>query len=523
MRKSSTNSSGLAFHLPLINAMPGKHLILLPDPSFTIAAVSDDYLAALGIQRDFLVGNGLFKAYFKQKNNQGISEQLLQSLTQVVQTKQIHFMTDQHHQWPNIQTGVLEWRSWRPVNKPVIDSDGEIVFIIHTVEDVTNERQLVEVAEANQYLQTIINLFKEPLQVLKPIFENGEIIDFRFQLTNQAYAFYANTTPQGLQGKRVGEVFPGYFETASFTKPVETYKTGQPLTFEIHYDKDGLDLYNLMSTFKLDEEVVIHFTDFTNLRQLQFQLENKIDELNRSNDNLQQFAYIASHDLQEPLRKIQSFSTLLATDLEGKLSPSNIDYLQRISSASTRMSRLIKDLLDYSRLSANQQSFSPVSLASVVTDVLTMLDWSVSQANAQVDVGPLPIVNGDAGQLGQLFQNLLSNALKFSRPNQPPKVEVSSEQVAKSALPVGFKPKSTSTMFHQISICDEGIGFDEQHVERIFQIFQRLHGKHQYSGTGIGLAICQQVVNNHGGYITATSKLGEGSVFWVYLPVTSSQ
>ncbi|MVM29130.1 two-component sensor histidine kinase [Spirosoma sp. HMF4905] len=515
-----TSSDRLATNSLLLNAMPGKHLILLPDElTFPIVAVSDDYLTAFGLQREGLVGYGVFELFFKDEINAAIAPRLQQSLIQVIRTKQTHIMADQLHQWPNAQTGALVERTWRPVNKPVIDSDGQLAYIIHTVEDITPEVQLMEVAQANWYLQTIINSFKEPMQVLQPVVENGEIIDFCFKLTNQAYAAYANTTPEQLQGKRVGEVFPGYFETVSFTNPVETYKTGQPLTFDIHYDKDGLDLYNVMSTVKLDDEVVIHFTDFTRVRQLQSQLESKIDELNRSNANLQQFAYIASHDLQEPLRKIQSFSSLLASQLDDQLTPTSHDYLQRISHAGARMSTLIKDLLAYSRISAQQQDFGPVSLATVIADVLTTLDWTISQEKARVEVDALPIVTGDASQLGQLFQNLLSNALKFREPNQPPRVEVRSALLTRSELPLAVRPTSSATQFHCISVRDEGIGFDPRYVDRIFQVFQRLHGKQTYAGTGVGLAICQQVANNHGGGITATSAPGEGATFWVYLPV----
>ncbi|RYY12751.1 MAG: two-component sensor histidine kinase, partial [Chitinophagaceae bacterium] len=261
--------------------MPGKHLVLLPDaPKFTIAAVTDDFLAAFGLHREALLGFGVFEVFFHDEQNKGVSEHFLHSMYQVLLTRQSHQMADQRHRWPNVGTGELEWRTWRPINKPIVASDNELTGIIHTIEDITHSVQLIELTHDNRYLQTIINGFKEPLQVLEPIIENGQIIDFRFKLTNQAYASYANTTPEQLQGKRVGEVFPGYFETESFTNPVITFTTGKPLTFEIHYNKDGLDLYNFMSTAKLNNEVVIHFTDFTHLRLLQLKLESKIDELN---------------------------------------------------------------------------------------------------------------------------------------------------------------------------------------------------------------------------------------------------
>ncbi|SOD99073.1 sensor histidine kinase [Spirosoma fluviale] len=520
MRILPTGSDDLALNFLLINAMPGKHLVLLPNaPTFTITAVSDDYLAALGVRREQLVGYGVFEVFFGDGRNQATALQLMDSLSQVIATQQTHTLTQQPHQWPNPHTGVLEWRVWRLVNKPVMGNDGQLAFIINTVEDVTSEVQLVEVAQANRYLQAVIDLFKEPLQVLQPVYEQGKLIDFRFKFTNQAYAAYAQATPEHLQGKRVSEVFPGYVDTDSFIKAVDTYQTGEPLTFEIHYDKDGLDLYNVMSTTKLDEEVVIHFTDFTRLRQLQLQLENKIEELKHSNENLQQFAYIASHDLQEPLRKIQQFGDLLLKQYADQLGEGT-HYLRRMQTAAARMSTLMRDLLSFSRLSTQLENRVFVSLTEVVESALSDLDLVISETGAQVSVEPLPTVEGDASQLGQLFQNLFSNALKFRRSGTAPVIGVSVQRIAALNLPAGVKPSRAVAVYQRIDVSDNGIGFDEKYAEHIFEVFQRLHGKNDYAGTGVGLAICQKVAASHGGGITASSQPGQGATFSVYFPVS---
>ncbi|WP_240543644.1 PAS domain-containing sensor histidine kinase [Spirosoma foliorum] len=241
-------------------------------------------------------------------------------------------------------------------------------------------------------------------------------------------------------------------------------------------------------------------------------------DLKRSNDNLQQFAYVASHDLQEPLRKIQSFSTLLTQQLDNQLNEAAKDHLQRITAAGARMSNLIKDLLAYSRISTRQQVFGPVSLGTIVADVLTMLEWDISQSGAKISVEPLPVIKGDESQLGQLFQNLLTNAIKFVVPGQSPQIRIEYVQRSLSELPPGVKPSVEARIYHQITVEDNGIGFDEKYADRIFQVFQRLHGKHEYAGTGVGLAICQRVVENHGGAITASSQPGQGARFQVYLP-----
>ncbi|GAB3492445.1 hypothetical protein GCM10027341_06570 [Spirosoma knui] len=493
--------------------------MLLPDaPTFTIAAVSDDYLIAVGIQRDSLVGTAVFDVLFSDGRNDVIFRQLQQSLTQVIQTKQPHYMTDQHHVWPNAQTSVMEKRIWRAVNKPVIGSDTEVIYIIHTIEDITHSVKLMEVAEANRYLQAIINGFKEPLQVLQPIVENGEIVDFRFKLTNQAYAAYANATPEQLLDKRVGEVFPGYFETISFTNPVETYTTSQPLTFEIHYDKDGLDLYNLMSTSKLDNEVVIHFTDFTRLRHLQLQLESKIDELKRSNQQLEDFAHAASHDLKEPVRKIQAFSELLKTSLEGQLSDTATAYLDRIQTAAMRMNTLIEALLAYSALDQQSVTLEEVPLNEVVAQVLIDLEYEIEQKGATVQVDELCVITGYRRQWEQAFQNLLSNALKYSKPTIPPCIHIDCSTVSGHDVTIPIAQTDRSTDFHLVRIQDNGIGFNRSDAARIFDVFTRLHGASKYKGSGVGLSTVKKVVRNHTGYIWADSEPGEGSTFFILLP-----
>ena len=241
-------------------------------------------------------------------------------------------------------------------------------------------------------------------------------------------------------------------------------------------------------------------------------------DLQRSNENLQQFAYIASHDLQEPLRKIQSFGDMLKSQ-HGPGLGEGILYLERMQSAAIRMSTLIKDLLSYSRIATQQNATKPVDLMALVETVLSDLEVIITETNVQVTVEPLPTVVGDAGQLGQLFQNLLSNALKFYRIGIAPVVTIRSQSMTTAELPPSVQATLTAAAFHRIDVIDNGIGFDEKYIDRIFQVFQRLHSRNQFTGTGIGLAICQKVAANHGGAITANSQPGQGAIFSVYIPV----
>ena len=268
--------------------------------------------------------------------------------------------------------------------------------------------------------------------------------------------------------------------------------------------------------------------DVTQDRRLQQELERQVAErtrqlqasvcdLERSNQNLQQFAYVASHDLQEPLRKIQSFGTLISTQYADQLGDGN-DLVDRMKAAANRMSILIEDLLTFSRISTRQEATSPVSLTTVITNALLDLDLRIQETGAVVEVASLPTVQGDASQLVQLFQNLLSNALKFTRPTTRPHVRVSMQTVPADALPSTVRPAREAALYHRIDVTDNGIGFDEKYADRIFQVFQRLHGRGQFAGTGIGLAICEKIVANHGGAIAIASQPGQGATFSVYLP-----
>lgn len=242
------------------------------------------------------------------------------------------------------------------------------------------------------------------------------------------------------------------------------------------------------------------------------------DLLIRSNDNLQKFAYVASHDLQEPLRKIQAFGDMLKKEL-APVSSEGLDYLDRMQNAASRMSTLIRDLLNYSRLSTRGDTSTLLVLNDLVQAVLTDLDLTIAETGAVINVGLLPTVAGDAFQLSQLFQNLISNALKFHQPNTTPHIKITARTVKATDLSDTVKSARAADMYHQIDVIDNGIGFEERFLTRIFEVFQRLHSRSTFAGTGIGLAICEKVVTNHGGTITAASQPNQGSVFSVFLPV----
>ncbi|MCF2502044.1 ATP-binding protein [Dyadobacter sp. CY107] len=260
------------------------------------------------------------------------------------------------------------------------------------------------------------------------------------------------------------------------------------------------------------------FMDIDSYKTSEIALQQTISDLESSNNNLQQFGYVASHDLQEPLRKIQVFGAALAKRYGEQLGD-GINYVNRMQLAASRMSLLIDDLLAFATISTRQDSNVPVEIEAVVQTVLSDLDLAIQETGATIVTGPLPRICGDKTQLGQVFQNLIGNALKFRVAGIAPVIRIMSVCLPASELPASIKPVRQSLEYYRIDVSDNGIGFDQKNADRIFHVFQRLHGKSEFSGTGIGLSICQKVVASHGGAILASSMPGQGATFSLFFPV----
>lgn len=400
-------------------------------------------------------------------------------------------------------------QAWYDVSLVKMGSDGLVVNFT----DITSSKQnqnAVEQSEAR--LRTIINTSQSGMFTLSPIKDKeGNITDFCFGIVNQAVATYIGQTAEVLTGALASTYFPAYTTNGLFNIYKDTYLTGKVHQFDFHY-QDGYDVYFNIHTVKTGDEVLVTFTDQTSLKKLQVQLEQSIEDLQRSNTNLQEFAYAASHDLQEPLRKIHFFAERLQSSIAPLLKEEDKRIFERMESATHRMRILIDDLLAYSKVSVPTAMQEEVILQDVVQGVITDLEASINENGATITTDTLPVIKGDEVQLRQLFQNLLSNALKYSKPNTPPIVTINYKKCE-------LKPNGTEQTFHCIAVTDNGIGFEQQYAERIFQVFQRLHGKSEYPGTGVGLAIAQKVVINHHGYIKAKSEPGSGAAFTIYLPL----
>ena len=401
-------------------------------------------------------------------------------------------------------------QAWFEISLVKLGADGLVV----NFSDITTSKQNQNAMQQSEArLRDIINTSQSGMFTLTPIKEkDGTITDFCFGIVNQAVASYIGQTAEVLTGALGSTYFPAYKENGLFNIYVDTYRTGNVHQFDFHYE-DGYDVYFNIHTVKTGDEVLVTFTDHTALKRLQLQLEQTIDDLQRSNANLQEFAYAASHDLQEPLRKIHFFAERLQSSIAPLLQEEDKRMFNRMESATQRMRVLIDDLLAYSKVSVPTPLQEDVALQEVVQDVLNDLEASINEKGATITTDALPVVKGDAVQLRQLFQNLLSNALKYTKQNTPPVVNIRYERSV-------LKLNATEQTFHCIAVTDNGIGFEQQYAERIFQVFQRLHGKSEYPGTGVGLAIAQKVVINHHGILKAKSEPGNGATFSVYLPIT---
>jgi len=248
-------------------------------------------------------------------------------------------------------------------------------------------------------------------------------------------------------------------------------------------------------------------------------LKAKNIELENANTELASFSYVASHDLQEPLRKIQGFSKRIIDKDGDKLSETTKDYFNRINGAAKRMQNLIEALLSFSRTNLSETLFEKTDLNITLIDVQTVLNDTIKQKKAVIESQTLPTLNAVPVQMHQLFLNLIGNALKYAKADVAPHIKIAAEKVAINEITGWVKQNG---WFWKITISDNGIGFEQQYENKIFEIFQRLHGKTEYEGTGIGLAVCKKIVQTHNGTITAIGQLGIGSTFTFLLSTNKS-
>lgn len=390
--------------------------------------------------------------------------------------------------------------------------------VIATFTDITalKQAELVNQQQAD-LLRSVLDSSANAIIALSAIRDSqtSQITNFRYVAHNEANRRNMNGSDETILGQTLLTFFPEMVDMGLLSRFTNVVESGGAIRFEQEFASTGWAGWYEISALKWNDGIVLTLVNITTSKTHRQELELANRNLIYANENLQQFARVASHDLQEPLRKIMSFGDMLKEQFAPELGEDGSDMIARMQSAARRMSDLIRDVIAYSRSSMSRRSLRPVALAGVLADVQAEFQNSFDLANLRLDVGELPTVQCDRGQMKELFTNLIANALKFRSPDRPASLGVSCRTLAGTVHPDLLNP---AILYYEISVTDNGIGFDNRYVSQIFQVFQRLHNRQQYAGTGVGLAICKRIVENHHGAITATSLPGEGATFRVYLP-----
>lgn len=376
------------------------------------------------------------------------------------------------------------------------------------------------VADPGDYFQNIVETVREPLVVLAS--------DLRVMGASRSFYQTFNVTPEETEGRLIYELgdrqwdIPALRTLLEEILPERTQFNGFEVVHEFQRVGRRVILLNARQIVTKESNstmILLAIEDITERKLVEETLKIYAAKLERSNRELQDFAQVASHDLQEPLRKILAFGDRLKKRAGESLDEQSQDYLQRMFNAAERMQTLITDLLTFARIETKSQPSVAVDLGVVAREVSADLETRIEQTGGRVEIEELPTIDADPVQMRQLLENLIVNSLKYRREGVPPVVRIFSQMLDD---PGGESTGESvpAPPLCQISVEDNGIGFDEKYLDRIFTVFQRLHVKGEYEGTGVGLAICRKIVERHGGTITARSTPGQGSTFVVTIPLT---
>jgi light-regulated signal transduction histidine kinase (bacteriophytochrome) len=376
----------------------------------------------------------------------------------------------------------------------------------------------LEVSTNTALLSLLHNIFESSLHGIIAFVsirdDQDTIVDFKYEMVNEVAAQIVGQNVNDLTNQTMLNLLPGNKESGLFDSYVDVVQTGQPFSTVMHYSHDGMNNWFAISAVKNQDGFIVTFSDISVLKGNEQLLLRKQRELEEANSELEQFAYIASHDLQEPLRKIRAFGERLDVSYASVLDDKGKDYINRMRGASARMQKLIDDLLTFSRATKRETEMVSVNINDVLNVVKELLSEQIDDKQAIIVTDELPDIYANESQMIQLFQNVISNALKYAKDGVAPKIEI---KLSQATLVINKE----SIEFWQIEIKDNGIGFDNANKRKIFEIFQRLHGRADYDGTGIGLAICLKIVTNNHGFMYAHSEPGKGSLFTIQLPKTA--
>jgi PAS domain S-box-containing protein len=365
------------------------------------------------------------------------------------------------------------------------------------------------------FLESVLNTSHNGIVNYKAIRKKGEIVDFRLEFVNRSTEHLLGINSKVFLGKKLKDLTFYTKGLNLFERYVEVVETGNSSVFETPYTRDGIEKWFLVSLVRLDDGLTASFQDITQLKKYEEELKNNINQLERSNDELEQYAYVASHDLQEPLRKIRSFGSYLQETQAEKLDEKGRQHLEKIIKSAERMSVLIKDILSFSSM-RREEDFVETDLNKIIESSLSDFDLSITQRGAVIEKDNLPTIEAIPLQMSQLFYNLFNNSLKFAKQGQKPQIRITSSMVTEEKRKT--LNLTENTVYYEIIFSDNGIGFSQEYADQIFGLFKRLNDKQYYPGSGIGLALCKKVVENHNGLMYAKGKENGGASFFIYLP-----
>lgn len=398
---------------------------------------------------------------------------------------------------------------WFNIYITTLGNDGVVQTIVNISESKSDKDRLSK----------IINTTRSGIFVFKPVTDgSGEIVDFKFALVNQVVENFFKLSNSFLNNDLVSNHFPNYKEQGLFNYFKHTFQKNIPNTFEFHYNEE-IELFFNVRTDKMENELLVTFNDQTPFKKLELKLQKSIIELQRSNKSLEEFTSAASHDLKEPIRKINMLLSRLKFRFTNLSENDPFDTFEKLEKATKRMVLLVDDLLEYSHLSHETSDKVEIDLNLIMKIILEDLDLVIEERQANIHIGNMPIIKGHKRQMQQLFQNLIANGIKYTSQDKRPEVTILSTLLKGNATGIDLPDILDNTFFNVITVGDKGIGFNQEDAEKIFRVFERLHGNHQYKGSGVGLAIAKRVVENHNGFITAQSEPGQGATFTIYLPV----
>ena len=464
---------------------------------FTISKVNNRFAEMVSLREDEIIGKSFLRLMDISPNDELFKLKCQVLSNGIAIEKEVYYNKHGIEGWFNIYIARL-------------GNDG----LVQTIVDISESKS------DKDRLSKIINTSRAGIFVFKPVTdESGEIVDFKFALVNKTIEDFFRVSNSFLKNQLVSEPFPFYKSQGLFDYFKHTYQKNVPNTFEFHFDEEH-DLFFNVRTDKMGNELLVTFNDQTPFKKLEFKLQKSIEELQRSNKSLEEFTSAASHDLKEPIRKINMLLSRLKFRFTNLQENDPFQTFDKLEEATKRMYLLVDDLLEYSHLSHESSDLEEIDLNKKLKRVLEDLDLVIEERQAVIKVGALPVIKGHERQMQQLFQNLIVNGIKYTPQDAIPEVTITSAMVKGFETGMELSETEASAFYHSITVSDKGIGFNQKDAEKIFRVFERLHGNHQYKGSGVGLAIAKRVVENHNGFIKAQSIPGHGASFTIYLPVT---